>query len=534
MLRLTQLWKFPDFSSSCFACRIFNGFGLTRSLLSQSVEVRVEFNVESISDLDFITERRSTPSSFNNLKSPVNNFVRDIAECLPSGFSIGILNTPSAIFTCESTPNLFGFKYSSLGLLTSLSNETVLIEKLFDSFKSVFLIKTCSAGDWSLRMFLFFKVKVSELVSLLLTYVVPSFCGKRFNFVINCLVFFCGDVIRSVFISVIFVTIVELKIFLIIFLLHEQLFILSSSDLFSFSSKFEFSTIVSSSEKIVFGILSLDSTVPGFFIFDASFKSDVSSSFDSNIDTVVEELLIIGILESDLYFDVDDTTKGTIVALENKRCLFSSVSGDVEILNNLKLVALVSVNDWFEKKLLQRYQLLQVVVWLHLLIIPRYALPSAYSYSIIAVRQTPVIRQLFISIHLKFDFLFILDQKQTTRSLSIVLVKFQKTCLKGFHFHIVTIMEASNKLLQFILAVKTRKKSYSTYGSKRSIYTINDHTSMINQSKLTTMYFPRIVVVNLTLLSDRIFLYIENKLSTSIEVIVAYFIKGVSNYNTKS
>jgi len=47
------------------------------------------------------------------------------------------------------------------------------------------------------------------------------------------------------------------------------------------------------------------------------------------------------------------------------------------------------------------------------------------------------------------------------------------------------------------------------------------------------MYFPRIAVVKLTLLSDGIFLYIENELSTSTEVISAYFIPEVSNYNTK-
>jgi len=39
--------------------------------------------------------------------------------------------------------------------------------------------------------------------------------------------------------------------------------------------------------------------------------------------------------------------------------------------------------------------------------------------------------------------------------------------------------------------------------------------------------------MKLTSLSDRIFLYIENELSISTEVIGAYFIQEVSNYNTK-
>jgi len=48
------------------------------------------------------------------------------------------------------------------------------------------------------------------------------------------------------------------------------------------------------------------------------------------------------------------------------------------------------------------------------------------------------------------------------------------------------------------------------------------------------MYLPRFTVVNLTLLSNRIFLYVENKLSTSTETIGAYYIQEISNYNTKS
>jgi len=48
------------------------------------------------------------------------------------------------------------------------------------------------------------------------------------------------------------------------------------------------------------------------------------------------------------------------------------------------------------------------------------------------------------------------------------------------------------------------------------------------------MYFLRCLIVKLTVLSDRIFLYVENELSTSTEVIGAYFIQKVSNYNTKS
>jgi len=45
------------------------------------------------------------------------------------------------------------------------------------------------------------------------------------------------------------------------------------------------------------------------------------------------------------------------------------------------------------------------------------------------------------------------------------------------------------------------------------------------------MYFPRFSVVS-WLLSDRIFSYIENELYMSTEVIGAYFIQKVSNYNT--
>jgi len=45
------------------------------------------------------------------------------------------------------------------------------------------------------------------------------------------------------------------------------------------------------------------------------------------------------------------------------------------------------------------------------------------------------------------------------------------------------------------------------------------------------MCFPRFAVVKLTLLSDRMFLYIQNELST--EVIDAYFIPEASNNNTK-
>jgi len=48
------------------------------------------------------------------------------------------------------------------------------------------------------------------------------------------------------------------------------------------------------------------------------------------------------------------------------------------------------------------------------------------------------------------------------------------------------------------------------------------------------MYVPTFSVVKLTLLSNRIFLYIENELSTSTEIIGAHFIQEVSNYNIKS
>jgi hypothetical protein len=41
------------------------------------------------------------------------------------------------------------------------------------------------------------------------------------------------------------------------------------------------------------------------------------------------------------------------------------------------------------------------------------------------------------------------------------------------------------------------------------------------------MYFVRFVVVKLTLLSDRIILYIENECFTSTEVIGAYFMQEV-------
>jgi len=51
---------------------------------------------------------------------------------------------------------------------------------------------------------------------------------------------------------------------------------------------------------------------------------------------------------------------------------------------------------------------------------------------------------------------------------------------------------------------------------------------------LTTMYLPKFLVVKLTLLSDKIFLYVENELSILTEVIGAYFIIVFSNYNTKS
>jgi len=50
------------------------------------------------------------------------------------------------------------------------------------------------------------------------------------------------------------------------------------------------------------------------------------------------------------------------------------------------------------------------------------------------------------------------------------------------------------------------------------------------------MYYLKFEVVKLDsnriVLSNRIFLYIENELSTSTEVIDAYFIPEVSNYNT--
>jgi len=42
------------------------------------------------------------------------------------------------------------------------------------------------------------------------------------------------------------------------------------------------------------------------------------------------------------------------------------------------------------------------------------------------------------------------------------------------------------------------------------------------------MYLVRLSEVKLTLLSDRMFLYIENERSTSTEVIGAYFIQEVS------
>jgi len=48
------------------------------------------------------------------------------------------------------------------------------------------------------------------------------------------------------------------------------------------------------------------------------------------------------------------------------------------------------------------------------------------------------------------------------------------------------------------------------------------------------MYILRFAVVKLTLLSDRLFLYIEHELSTYNEVIGVYFIQEILNYNTKS
>jgi len=44
------------------------------------------------------------------------------------------------------------------------------------------------------------------------------------------------------------------------------------------------------------------------------------------------------------------------------------------------------------------------------------------------------------------------------------------------------------------------------------------------------MYFPRFSVVKLTVLLDKIFLYVENELSTSTEVISTYFIVHTTSF----
>jgi len=48
------------------------------------------------------------------------------------------------------------------------------------------------------------------------------------------------------------------------------------------------------------------------------------------------------------------------------------------------------------------------------------------------------------------------------------------------------------------------------------------------------MYFPRFAIVKLTFMSNKMFLYIENKHSTSTEVIGCILHTKVSNYNIKS
>ncbi|KAE9537981.1 hypothetical protein AGLY_005953 [Aphis glycines] len=63
---------------------------------------------------------------------------------------------------------------------------------------------------------------------------------------------------------------------------------------------------------------------------------------------------------------------------------------------------------------------------------------------------------------------------------------------------------------------------------------LKKHTLVLKKQKeVHTMYFSKFVVVKLTLLSDRIFLYIENELSTTTEVIGAYKGFQITTLNVK-